>query len=278
MTPATVSVPDADRAPAGVARVPRPERPQHPAVGLAAASRRRRPVRRPPAPPVRGRPGRPRADDQLRRGPAPRRRWRPGRMGWAADGAAAARRHGAGAAGPGTAEPRAAAASRRRRPGGAAGPVHRPPALHVVAGARRTPRGLAAAAREQGVGAVALTDVTERFRVELLVSRALQLQARDPALADEQQPWLDRRRGDGVPVASVPDRAAADESHRSRFGIGTLEDDGRDVEGSDGLVVLCAERRLPRGLAARRRGSERAVAARRTDTGCRWSRSARCSR
>ena len=101
--------------------------------------------------------------------------------------------------------------------------------------------GLAAAAREQGTGAVALTDVTDRFRVELLVSRALQLQERDPALAAEQRPWLDRRRGDGVPTASVPDRAPADESHRSRFGLGSLEDDGRDVEGSDGLVVLCAE-------------------------------------
>jgi len=102
-------------------------------------------------------------------------------------------------------------------------------------------QGLAAAARGHGVGAVALTDVTARFRVELLISRALQLQARHLALADEQQTWLERHRGYGIPVASVPDRASADESRRSRFGLGTLEDDGRDVEGRDGLVVLCAE-------------------------------------
>ena len=48
----------------------------------------------------------------------------------------------------------------------------------------------------------------------------------------------------------MPDRASADESHRSRFGLGALEDAGRDVEGSDGLIVLYAERDDPRGLAA----------------------------
>ena len=61
--------------------------------------------------------------------------------------------------------------------------------------------GLADAAREQGIGAVALTDATDRFRVDLLVSRALQLQARHPALADEQQTWLERHRGYGIPVS-----------------------------------------------------------------------------
>ena len=61
---------------------------------------------------------------------------------------------------------------------------------------------LTAAARAQGVGAVALTDVAERFRVELLVSRAQHLQVREADATD---------------------------------------DDGRDVEGSDGLVLLYAE-------------------------------------
>ncbi|MEO6511399.1 MAG: hypothetical protein ABIO16_10440, partial [Nocardioides sp.] len=101
---------------------------------------------------------------------------------------------------------------------------------------------LAAEAREWESGAAAVTDVTHRFRVELLVARALQLQARDPALEAEQLHWLDRRRGDGVPTTTVPDRPGPDESHQSRFGIGSLEDAGRDVEGSDGLVVLCADR------------------------------------
>jgi len=74
---------------------------------------------------------------------------------------------------------------------------------------------LAEAARAQGAGAIAITDATERLRVELLVSRALQLQVRNPALTDE--------------------------SHRSRSGLDALEDDDRDLEGSDGLIALCAE-------------------------------------
>ena len=62
---------------------------------------------------------------------------------------------------------------------------------------------LTAAARAHGVGAVALSDSGERFRLELLVARAQQLQARAEA--------------------------------------GAATDDGRDIEGSDGLVVLYAE-------------------------------------
>jgi hypothetical protein len=100
---------------------------------------------------------------------------------------------------------------------------------------------LASVARAEETGAVAITDVTERFRVELLVSRALQLQARSADLVAEQQVWLDRRRGDGVPSATVPDRPATETSHRSRFGLGSLDDSGRDVEGADGLLVLCAD-------------------------------------
>jgi hypothetical protein len=99
---------------------------------------------------------------------------------------------------------------------------------------------LAAEARGWDTDAVAVTDVTDRFRIDLLVGRAHQLQARDPDVLAEQEHWLDRHRGDGVPTATVPDRPAADPSHRSRFGVGSLEDVGRDVEGSDGLVVLCA--------------------------------------
>ena len=104
---------------------------------------------------------------------------------------------------------------------------------------------LAAEAREWDTGAEAITDVTERFRVELLVSRAVQLQDRDPDVLAEQRQWLDRRRGLGVPSATVPDRPAPADSHRSRFGVGSLEDAGRDVEGTDGLVVLCGERDDP---------------------------------
>ena len=100
---------------------------------------------------------------------------------------------------------------------------------------------LADEAQAWDTGAVALTEVTARFRVELLVSRALQLLSRDPDVAAEQRQWLDRRRGDGVPTATIPDRPGPVESHRSRFGVGSLEDAGRDIEGSDGLIVLCTE-------------------------------------
>jgi len=100
---------------------------------------------------------------------------------------------------------------------------------------------LAVTASEWGGHAVALTDVSERFQVELLVGRALHLQAQDLAVADEQRSWAHRRTGDeGVPQASVRKQVPADESHRSRFGAGGLDDPAHDVQGGDGLVVLCA--------------------------------------
>jgi nitroreductase len=101
---------------------------------------------------------------------------------------------------------------------------------------------LAQVARDQGAGAVAVTDVTERFKVDLLVSRALRLQSRSTDLAAEQRAWVDRRRGDGVPTSTIPDRVAAGTSHRSRFGVGSLDDPGREIEGTDGLLVMFGER------------------------------------
>jgi hypothetical protein len=104
---------------------------------------------------------------------------------------------------------------------------------------------LASLAREQGTGALALTDVTDRFRVELLVSRALQLQMRDPAVTAEQRAWRDRPENDGVPTTTIPDQPADETSYRSRFGVGSLDDPGRDIEGTDGLVLLYAEHGEP---------------------------------
>ena len=105
---------------------------------------------------------------------------------------------------------------------------------------------LAEVADEWGGQAVALTDVTDRFQVELLVSRALHLQSRDRAVAEEQRSWAHRRSGaEGVPRALIPERSPRDESHRSRFGTGDLDDPIRDVEGGDGLVLLCAEEDTP---------------------------------
>ena len=81
--------------------------------------------------------------------------------------------------------------------------------------------GLADAARDQGVGAIALTDATDRFRVDLLVSRALQLQARDPARPTSSRPGSN---GTGAtaypsprcPIGHRPRRATAAVSASAR--------------------------------------------------------------
>ena len=65
---------------------------------------------------------------------------------------------------------------------------------------------LAAAARDQGAAAVALLDVTARFAVELLTSRAHGVQARDPSLRQEVAAWLDRGRRDGLVSQLLPAR------------------------------------------------------------------------
>ena len=101
--------------------------------------------------------------------------------------------------------------------------------------------GLATLAAEWDVHGVALTDESDRFQVELLVSRALQLQSRDRAVAEEQRAWVHRGSADdGVPVQGLPVEAPGRDSRRSRFGTGELDDPGRDVDGGDGLVLLCA--------------------------------------
>ena len=104
---------------------------------------------------------------------------------------------------------------------------------------------LAGVARTFGTEALPLTDVVSRFHTELLVARALNLQGRDPAVAQEQQQWLNRRDALGVPLSTVPSVPTTRESHRSRFGTGCLEESGRDVEGSDGLVLLYAAEDSP---------------------------------
>ena len=46
-------------------------------------------------------------------------------------------------------------------------------------------------------------------------------------------------------TATIPADQSTSESHRSRFGTGELEDSGRDVEASDGLIVLCDDQDSP---------------------------------
>ena len=104
---------------------------------------------------------------------------------------------------------------------------------------------LAKRAETWGTHAVPLTDVTDRFRAELFVNRALDSQGEDDRVTRELQEWVDHGGADGIPSSNLPasNPPAADQPRGlrpSRFPLGVLEEtDGREVEGSDGLIVLC---------------------------------------
>jgi nitroreductase len=99
---------------------------------------------------------------------------------------------------------------------------------------------LAARATEWGSRALPLTDVSERFRAELLVNRALDLQAANSAVQREQKAWVDHGSGDGVPSVVLPGPQELASRRSSRFTTGLRDDpDAAGVEGSDGLVVVC---------------------------------------
>lgn len=101
---------------------------------------------------------------------------------------------------------------------------------------------LAASVDVPGVQVVPLVDVTSRFRVELLVNRALDQQATDERYAEEHQRWIDRSQVDGVPSAAVPDLSGHPHSQPSRFGPGETSYEARDlVENTDGLMVICTD-------------------------------------
>jgi hypothetical protein len=100
---------------------------------------------------------------------------------------------------------------------------------------------LAAQASSQGARALPLTDVSERFHAELLINRALDVQHRSPLMMREQQSWIDHGSRDGVPSAVLPLPGDVSARRHSRFGTGLVDDmGGGEVEGSDGLLVLCA--------------------------------------
>jgi hypothetical protein len=101
-------------------------------------------------------------------------------------------------------------------------------------------RELARTAGAWGVTAVPLVDVTDRFRVDRLVERARDHQARDQRVSSEQQAWVDHGPTDGIPRAVLP---AGDPStsvvKATRFGTGLLDDPAPELETSDGVVLLC---------------------------------------
>ncbi len=99
-------------------------------------------------------------------------------------------------------------------------------------------RHLAATAEESGAHVMLLQDPSDRVRTELLVGRALDLQSTDEPLAAEQRRWVDHSVRDGVPGVVIPANAPNEVHLRTRFGSGHLAEPDRDLEGSDGLLVM----------------------------------------
>jgi hypothetical protein len=99
---------------------------------------------------------------------------------------------------------------------------------------------LARLAEIWGAHAVPVVDVTDRFRIDRLVERAADEQARDDAIVLEQQAWIDHGPADGVPARALP---AANDSSISRmparFPAGGLDDPILELDVSDGLIILC---------------------------------------
>jgi hypothetical protein len=99
---------------------------------------------------------------------------------------------------------------------------------------------LAQAASGWGASAIPITDVTARFRAELLMERAMTLQAADSRFSDEQAVWIERSAVDGVPSSvAVPHSAGVLPASPTRFLTETgLAPSERTVEGSDGLMAI----------------------------------------
>ena len=99
---------------------------------------------------------------------------------------------------------------------------------------------LAREAEAWGAHAVPILDVTDRFRIDRLVERAADEQARDDAAVREQEKWIEHGPADGLPTTVLP--AAKDSSvvrMPSRFPGGRLDDPIDELASSDGLIVLC---------------------------------------
>jgi nitroreductase len=100
---------------------------------------------------------------------------------------------------------------------------------------------LAQAAAGWGAQAIPITDVTARFRAELLMEQAMTLQAVDTRFSDEQAAWVERGDLDGIRTSNaVPPVAGRLAARPNRFlgetGMPAAE---RMVESSDGLMAIC---------------------------------------
>ena len=88
-----------------------------------------------------------------------------------------------------------------------------------------------------------LTDVTSRFRTELLVSRAMTRQEADRRLSEEQRLWIDHSPLDGMPAGVIPPIDGSQQpARRGRFGQGLFPDAPQElVEASDGLLAITTD-------------------------------------
>lgn len=101
---------------------------------------------------------------------------------------------------------------------------------------------LLAGASDRGAHAIPITDVTSRFRVEMLVNRAMTKQDSDEQYAVEQMRWIDHSLSDGVPASAIPPVSYYPRNHRTRYGHGLYPDAPQEVvESSDGLMAVCTE-------------------------------------
>jgi hypothetical protein len=98
---------------------------------------------------------------------------------------------------------------------------------------------LVAAVDDDGGHAVPLTDVSDRFRADLLVARAHRLQDRDPEIVAEVRRWTDPSAYEGVASDHLPARATVPDKLPSRFAEGLLPDPAQEVESGDGVIVIC---------------------------------------
>ena len=97
---------------------------------------------------------------------------------------------------------------------------------------------LAADASRWGAQVVAMTDLTQRWRVEGLVERAIASQEQDGRYGAEQRAWMDRGPTDGIPSAALTGGLGHTAGLRTRFTQRSTPTTDRTIEGSDGLIMI----------------------------------------
>ena len=92
-------------------------------------------------------------------------------------------------------------------------------------------------AQQWGADAAAVLDDAGRIRLELLANRALTFLEIEEARRIEQEGWIDRERGDGIPRDLLPDEPDPLQA-RSRFQTSLLEDTRLVIHGGDRVIAL----------------------------------------